>query len=261
MKGAVLAHGDFTGLAGNYSKFRPGYSETVLAALLGITRKPAATLDCADVGAGTGIWTRMLAGCGVKTIVAVEPNDDMRAHGEAGNGNLPILWRKGSGEATGLAANSVNLLSMASSFHWVNFEAGMQEFHRVLKSGGHFAALWNPRHIQDNPMLVDIERKLTEMCPSMTRVSSGKSAFVEELAAKFRHHPLFTDPVYLEARHTMQLTQEQYIGVWQSVNDVRAQLGEAAFAKFMDYVRSRITTCATIDCTYLTRAWIMRVQK
>ena len=203
----------------------------------------------------------MMAKRGARSIVAVEPNDDMRGQGENGNNGLPVVWSKGSGEATGLAANSVDLLTMASSFHWINFEAGTQEFHRVLRPGGYFVALWNPRYIQDNPMLVEIEQKLKELQPALTRVSSGKSAFVEALAAKFQQHPLFIDPVYLEARHTAHLTPEQYLGVWQSVNDVRAQLGEAKFAQFMDYVHGRIIACKVIDCTYLTRAWIVRVNK
>jgi ubiquinone/menaquinone biosynthesis C-methylase UbiE len=257
----AVKHGDFTGLAENYARFRPGYSETVLSAILGTAGKPASSLDMVDVGAGTGIWTRMLAARHPQSITAIEPNDDMRTQGERANDGLSIKWRKGSGENTGLADSSADVVSMASSFHWVDFDKGTEEFHRILRPSGCFVALWNPRYIDDNPLLVDIEQKLHTLKPSMQRVSSGKSAFVEELTARFAHHPLFHDPVYLEGRHTSQLTPEQYLGVWNSVNDIRAQLGEASFQEFMRYVEKRIADMKLINCTYLTRAWVIRVRK
>jgi hypothetical protein len=49
---------------------------------------------------------------------------------------------------------------MASSFHWADFELATKEFSRVLRKGGRFCALWNPRLIEVNPMLVEIEMYL-----------------------------------------------------------------------------------------------------
>ena len=69
--------GNFSGLAANYSAYRPDYSESVLSALLGLFEKPSGELDFVDVGAGTGIWTRMVNERGIKTSTAVEPNLDM----------------------------------------------------------------------------------------------------------------------------------------------------------------------------------------
>ena len=76
-----LTAGDFTGLAEHYSKNRPDYSTSVLNALLGLSNKNVQQIDFADVGAGTGIWTKMVVDKGVKSAVAVEPNDDMRKQG------------------------------------------------------------------------------------------------------------------------------------------------------------------------------------
>ena len=68
-----LKHGDFTGLAENYTRYRPGYSESVLTALLALLGKPANTVDAVDVGAGTGIWTAMIAKRGCRSVTAIEP--------------------------------------------------------------------------------------------------------------------------------------------------------------------------------------------
>ncbi len=93
-----MKHGDFTGLAGDYAKFRPGYAPQVANAILSYAGRDAASLDAADVGAGTGIWTRMLAARGLHSVVAVEPNDDMREQGIAASRGTDIVWRKGSAE-------------------------------------------------------------------------------------------------------------------------------------------------------------------
>ena len=53
--------GDFTGLAKDYSLHRPGYCHSVLKGLLGLLKLPVSQIDFADVGAGTGIWTRRVS--------------------------------------------------------------------------------------------------------------------------------------------------------------------------------------------------------
>jgi tRNA1(Val) A37 N6-methylase TrmN6 len=73
-----MKHGDFTSLAGDYARFRPGYAPSVITALLALVSRPVAEIDAADVGAGTGIFTMMLAAYDLHSITAVEPNDEMR---------------------------------------------------------------------------------------------------------------------------------------------------------------------------------------
>jgi SAM-dependent methyltransferase len=253
-----LIHGDFTGLAADYSKYRPGYSASVLAALLALMPKPAGEIDAVDVGAGTGIWTRMLASRGLRSVVAVEPNDDMRAHGARDSEGTAIRWRKGSGEETGLDAGSADLLTMASSFHWVDFERGTAEFHRVLRPGGRFVALWNPRYLDESPELLDIEAHLKTLNPDVKRVSSGRSGITERLTQMLWASPRFDDVVYLEGRQARTMTIEQYLGVWRSVNDLQVQLGPERFARFLDYIRERLKGRETIETVYLTRAWAAR---
>jgi ubiquinone/menaquinone biosynthesis C-methylase UbiE len=255
MRATACVHGDFTTLAEKYSAYRPDYSVSVMNAIFGIINKPRSALDVADVGAGTGIWTRMLAASGCRSVVAVEPNDEMRKMGGQHIHNGKISWLKGSGEETTLADESCDLISMASSFHWVDFEKGTAEFNRVLKPNGYFVALWNPRYINDDPLLVDIENKIYELSPNVKRVSSGKSAFVDDLSKKLEENSLFSEVIYLQGKHKITMSAGQYIGAWESVNDVRVQMGEENFEKFMNYVKSKILPLGEISCTYLTRAW------
>ena len=89
-KSTTVKHGDISALAENYSKHRAGYSESVLSSILGLAGKPVSELDFVDVGAGTGIWTRMVAGRNCRSATAVEPNDEMRCYGIADSREFSI---------------------------------------------------------------------------------------------------------------------------------------------------------------------------
>jgi ubiquinone/menaquinone biosynthesis C-methylase UbiE len=251
----TLKAGDFTGLAKDYSQHRPDYCPSVLKALLGLLSKPTAEVDFVDLGAGTGIWTRMVHDAGVKSVCAVEPNDDMRANGVADSQLKAIRWMAGNAEQTGLPDGSADWLSMASSFHWANFATATREFHRILRPGGRFTALWNPRLIEMNPLLVEIEAHLDTLRPNIKRLSSGRSGITETLTEQLWASPYFDDVVYLEGRHVIEMTPERYLGAWRSVNDLRVQLGSEKFDVFLTYVEQRTARLQVIKAIYLTRAW------
>jgi ubiquinone/menaquinone biosynthesis C-methylase UbiE len=253
-----LKHGDFTELARDYAEFRPGYAPQVATAILGFVGCAAANVDAADIGAGTGIWTRILAARGLRSIIAIEPNDEMRKKGVETSRGTSIAWRKGSAEATGLPNASADLVSMASSFHWVDFDKACDEFHRILRPGGVFVALWNPRLIEANPLLVEIEKQITQLKPDIRRVSSGRSGITERLTDMLSSKPQFAEVLYVEGRHSVRQSPAQYIGAWRSVNDPQVQLGPKLFRKFLDFAEERIAGLTVIETTYVTRAWAAR---
>lgn len=254
----MMKHGDFTGLASDYARFRPGYAPQVATAILNYVGRDAASVDAADIGAGTGIWTRTLAARGLHSVVAVEPNDDMRGQGIETSRGTQIVWLKGSAEDTGLPDASADLVSMASSFHWADFDKACDEFHRILRPSGVFVALWNPRFIEANPLLVEIEAQITRLKPDIKRVSSGRSGITERLTDMLSAKPQFAEVLYLEGRHSLRQTPEQYIGAWRSVNDLQVQLGPELFSRFLDFTEKRIAGLTEIETTYVTRAWTTR---
>jgi len=253
-----LVHGDFSDLAEDYSRFRPQYAARVLEALLALAPPKTEDLHVVDVGAGTGIWSRMVAqhGC---SVTAVEPNDAMREQGERHPLQETVTWCRGAAESTGLPAQCCDILTMASAFHWADFEQAIIEFIRILRSGGLFCALWNPRLIEVNPLLVKIEERLHELVPDLKRVSSGRSEFCAGLTERLISCKEFeNDVLYLEARHTERMSPDRYVGAWRSVNDVRVQAGPKRFSKFLSYVEQQTCDLTHIDACYLTRAWVAR---
>ncbi len=114
----------------------------------------------ADVGAGTGISTRMFLEAGHE-VIAVEPNEAMRAAAEAALGGHPRFRSvPGRAEATTLADRTVDLVSAAQAFHWFEPEAIHHEWRRVLRPEGLALVVWNARRLGGTPFLEGYERVL-----------------------------------------------------------------------------------------------------
>ena len=209
----------------------------------------------ADVGAGTGIWSQMLYDRGCR-VDSVEPNDAMRTAGAAQRPEL--TWIAGSAEETTLGSDRYDLVCMASSFHWPDFDKAVAEFRRLLKTGGYFAALWNTRDIVKDPLLEDIEAKLHELSPQLQRVSSGRSEFTSGLNQRLENCGSFSEVVYLEGHHVEFQTPEHYIGLWKSVNDIQVQIGREKFEIFLDYIRRKTQSIDFIKARYKTRCWLAK---
>ena len=176
-----MKHGDFTELAKAYVH-RPGYSQDVLrmiGRMAGMDRRDFAV---ADVGAGTGKLTEELAKLGL-TGCAVEPNDAMRQEGmRTFAGKTGFTWSAGTAEHTGLPEHAFDWVLMGSSFHWANTEEALEEFHRILKPGGYFTAIWNPRDIEGHELHERIEQMIADKIPGMKRVSSGGKNNIGDIA-------------------------------------------------------------------------------
>ena len=258
MQTAEKKLGDFTGLAENYAKFRQGYAPSVLTAVLSLINKAPVDIDAVDFGAGTGIWTRMLAARNLRSIIGVEPSSDMLAQAKNTPSTRPIRWVAAPAEQAGLPDRSCDLVTSASSFHWMDYVRTTNEIKRIVRPGGRFLALWNPRQIEANPLLVEIENHIKTLAPEIKRVSSGRSDFTSTLSQRLMETEGFEDLLFLEGRHTAEQTPAEYLGAWESVNDVQAQLGAARWRAFLDFVERRLANEKTIVTTFLTRAWTVR---
>jgi SAM-dependent methyltransferase len=190
----------FSDRAADYARYRPSYPAAAIDAVLeGLGE--ASELHAVDVGAGTGIASRLLAERGV-AVTAVEPNAEMRAAAAA---HPRVVWVDGRGEATGLPDLCADLVVSAQAFHWLEPEAGLGEFARVLRPGGRLALMWNEGDMSD---------AMTAAYSRSTRASVEMSPVLRawEPAEVFWRHPAFGGQREVRFANGQNVTLEGLIG-------------------------------------------------
>ncbi|MFG0326500.1 MAG: class I SAM-dependent methyltransferase [Phycisphaerales bacterium JB037] len=191
----------FAGLAGDYARFRPTYPPAAIDAMLeGLLPELGSSLIAADLGAGTGISSRLLADRGVR-VFAVEPNADMRSAAEP---HPLVQWVDGTAESTGLAAESVDLCVAAQAMHWFDPERAPAEIRRIVRPGGRIAAVWNLRSTTD--AFSNGYQEILE--------AHGDRAVLERSRRDQDLPPLpsFAEPERLSFEHSQEMDLEAFLG-------------------------------------------------
>lgn len=159
----------FSNRVETYVKYRPTYPREAIDYLYDVVGLSEHS-RIADVGAGTGIFSKLLLERG-SYVTALEPNAEMR--------EAAVLELKefasyealgGSAEETGLKDHSVNFIVCAQSFHWFDQTAAQLEFRRILKPGGKVVLIWNSRQTTGSSFLEQYEQLLLTFATDYDKV-------------------------------------------------------------------------------------------
>lgn len=178
---------NFTGKAEAYAKGRPGYPKAAIEYICSLVPQNAVF---ADIGAGTGKFTIALAEQG-RSVLAVEPNTDMRKQLAVTLAPFPsIKIINGTGEATTLQENSIDVIIIAHALHWFDLDAFRTECRRIAKPGGLVIAIYN-------------------LTPGGGMISLSKRTV----------DAFFTNPTVLEFPNPMYYTRESWLAYIASMDD------------------------------------------
>jgi SAM-dependent methyltransferase len=128
-----------------YERGRPDYPAAAVARIastLGV--RPGSTV--LDLAAGTGKLTRLLVPSGAN-VLAVEPVPEMRLELERRVPGIAVL--AGTAERIPLTDGYVDTVTVGQAFHWFDADVALREIHRVLRTGGGLALIWNARDERD----------------------------------------------------------------------------------------------------------------
>ncbi len=244
---------DYSTLADAYLK-RPDYADAAIDAMLSIAGAEQGDKFC-DVGAGVAHLTLMLAARGLD-VVAVEPNDAMRANGIKRTAELTnVRWHEGTGEDTGQASEAFDMVTFGSSFNVCDRQQALKETARILKPRGWFACMWNHRNLDDS-IQARIEAIIKERVPGY-----GYGTRREDQTAVIDASALFGPVVHLDARVIHEQTIAECLEAWRSHATLERQAGanfHEVISAIDDYLQSLDT--ASILIPYSTNIWVAQLR-
>jgi SAM-dependent methyltransferase len=123
----------FSGLAAQYSAFRPSYPPVLFNYLAQMCRERKQAWDCA---CGNGQATVALAKHFAAVIATDASPQQLSAAPSLGN----VTYRVAPAEASGIDSSSVDLVTVAQALHWFDLDSFYGEAQRVLVPSGVMAA-------------------------------------------------------------------------------------------------------------------------
>ena len=173
----------FTSKVSDYVKYRPKYPSEFINYLvneLGVSRSVIA-----DIGAGTGILTKLLA-AKVKKIYAVEPNLNMRSACEGYCSEFEnFVAVDGSAENTSLFDKSIDFITVAQAFHWFDRTKTKIEFQRILKTKGKVILVWNSR-VAENEFIKENNELCRHICLEFNGFLAGAMLTLNHIVISLR---------------------------------------------------------------------------
>ncbi|OOG61622.1 SAM-dependent methyltransferase [Rhodanobacter sp. B04] len=239
----------FSDRVDDYVRYRPDYPPALLDWLQreqGVDTR----WRVADIGAGTGISSKMFLDAGYR-VTAVEPNAPMRAAAQHSLGAYDGFHAvDGAADATGLADASVDLVAVAQAFHWFDEEATRREFARILRPRGLAAIWWNSRRLTGTRFLEGYEALLQAYGTDYTSVA-------ERYADDARMRAWFGDGWRGSAsfEHGQRLDFEALRGRLMS-SSYAPQAGHPMHGPMLHALRELFDACSehgTVSFDYVTR--------
>ncbi len=242
----------FDSVATTYDENRPDYPAQLFDALESALGQPLLRAEVLDVGAGTGIVTRALAGRG-SNVVAVDPGPGVLSvlRSRSGSRVLSVL---GDGNDLPLRSDYFDLVTYGQSFHWTDPARSVPEAVRVLHDRGILAVFWNR-------LLADGSRWWETFVGDAERLSPTYDVRQQDIDwGEALASPAFRWVRRVDIPWTREVPVEQFVGDYGSHSYVAA-MSEEDRSAVLDELRSGLLVDfpdGRARLPYVTRCWVAR---
>jgi len=207
-----------------------------------------------EVGAGTGIATRVLLELGASPLVAIEPDSRMAAFLRSTLAAETLQVVPHTFEEAALETNSFDLGVCATAFHWLDEDLALIKVARLIRPGGWWAMVWNifgddrrpdPFHDATNGLL----RGHSSPSDGRSGISFGLD-FESRLAA-LSLTGAFSNVEYFTSEWSLVLDPNQTVALYATYSNVNirddretvlAELGRVARDEFQGRVTRNMVT-------------------
>lgn len=237
----------FGAAADHYEAARPDYPFDAVAWML--ENLPHGSRRIADVGAGTGKLTRVIAAAPDAEVVAIDPDPAMLAKLRESVPGVPTFT--GTAEQLPLPDAGLDAVVLGQAWHWVDPVAASAEIGRVVRSGGTLGLIWNIRDERE-----DWVRRLTEIMHSSAaeNMVNGPGAQGPQIAPPFGDIEIGR----WEWKRPMKRAQIHRMAASRSYLITASAEERADIARAMDQLFDELglgDAEATIDLPYVTTAY------
>lgn len=232
----------FDSVADQYDEARPSYPPALFDAIEELAGRPLKASRVIDVGAGTGIATRLLRERGAR-VTAVEPGPGMAARLHRAAPDVPLV--RALGDALPFADGCADLVTYAQVWHWTDPARSVPEALRVLRPGGALALWWNVPDA-DVPWIAAQDERVR-------RWADDAHHGAHSTTGRARYLPAAVDRTERRVAWTRRVTLDTHLANLGSHSVFRTR-GERAAADFLADERAELLTLfpdGTVEETYV----------
>lgn len=247
----------FNKAAEYYDKFRPSYPQEIIEALISEAKifKGSKLLE---IGAGSGKATSQFVGKGFD-ILCIEPGEDLVRIGNERFKSDTIEFRLGRFEQIQLSEENFDLVFAAQSFHWIPQPIGFEKCHRILKSQGSLAILYNMYLVEDNEQdreLLSLSKKHGGFADFVTANQSDER--IKLICTDIENSKKFTTAKVFKKHWVKEYTADEYYGFVLTGNKMLQKNEEEKAQIYEDIKCLADKFGGTITRTYLCVAYISK---
>jgi len=219
----------FSNNSSDYRQFRPSYPEELFYHLAHISPHHECAWDCAT---GTGQSAIYLAKYFQKVMATDASENQIRVAQQAKN----VEYSVASAEHSGLADNSVNLITVAQALHWFNLVAFTKEVARILVDQG-ILAVWTYNVLKIND---EIDRLVHYLYSELLDSYWPPERRIVESGYQDIHFP-FTEleaPDFEMSEHWSLEQLLGYLNTWSAVKRFEAETSSNPVDKIASQIAS-----------------------